>query len=157
MATKNDILYSVDDVSPAYPIHPGNMLGEELKVRGISSKRFSEIIGIQSSHLSALIHGARNFTPAVASKVEKGLPEIPSSIWLKMQENFNKYVRQQNVNTSLLVDGYIPKQETLMPVLTENEVDYSKGISITLEIPKNDVKLLKELAKRLGWILKSVQ
>ena len=151
MATKNEILYSVDDVYPAYPVHPGNMLGEELKVRGISSKKFSEMIGIQSSHLSALIHGARNFTPAVAAKIEKGLPEIPSSNWVKMQENYNKSIRQQKVNTSLLVSGYAPKKETLIPVLAEEGADYSRWKSVTIKIPKKDEKLLKELSNKFGW------
>ena len=83
-------MYLVNDITPAYPEHPGGILGEELKARGISQKKFAEQIGLQATHLSALIHGTRNFTPAVAAKIESGLDGISADLWMKLQEQYNK-------------------------------------------------------------------
>ena len=45
METKNKKKYVVNDISPVFPVHPGDMLGEELKARGLSNKSFAETIG----------------------------------------------------------------------------------------------------------------
>ena len=87
METNTERMYLVNDITPAFPEHPGGILGEELKARGISQKKFAEQIGLQATHLSALIHGTRNFTPAVAAKIESGLDGISADLWMKLQEH----------------------------------------------------------------------
>ena len=76
MGTKNEKMYSVNGLMPAIDVHPGEILGEELKARGISQKEFAEKASMQQTHLSALIHGVRNITPAVAAKLEAALEGI---------------------------------------------------------------------------------
>ena len=50
-------------------IHPGYLLGMELKARGISQKNFAAQIAIQQSHLSEIIKGKRNITDQLAEKL----------------------------------------------------------------------------------------
>ena len=157
METNNKKMYVVNDISPAFPVHPGDMLGEELKARSISCKSFAETIGIQASHLSALIHGARNFTPSVAEKIEKGLPEIPANIWVKLQDNYNKDIRRRKTDLSLLVSGYGQKTYNNIPtpVLAEESEpnQYHKLIEKTIKLPVQDLKLLELLSQKIGWII----
>ena len=79
METKDDG-YVVINERTCFAVHPGEILQAELKERKIKQKDFARSIGMQPSHLSALIHGVRSVTPAIAAKLEKGLG-IPASLW----------------------------------------------------------------------------
>lgn len=144
-------MYLVNDITPAFPEHPGGILGEELKARGISQKKFAEQIGLQATHLSALIHGTRNFTPAVAAKIESGLDGISADLWMKLQEQYNKDTRRRRADTSKLVSGYTPASYEVQPALSEPQSSYVNSIQVILTIPESDKELLENLAKRLNW------
>lgn len=150
METNADKEYLANDVTPAIPVHPGGILGEELKARGISQKKFAETVGMQASHLSALIHGTRNFTLAVATKIAAGLEGIPAELWMKLQENYNANVLRKRANTSMLVTGY--GAPALQPAyLAEPDSPINSHIQVTISIPEADKALLNSLAARLDW------
>ena len=142
--------YPIQGLSPLYPVHPGGILGEELRERGLSQKAFAESIGMQPSHLSALIHGARHFTRAVATKVADGLPGISADYWMRMQESYNADVRRRRIHPSSLVSRY-QLQETPAPVLADPPVPYGDRLHVQLIIPAEDRTLLNQLAARFGW------
>lgn len=153
METKDRELFLVNDVTPAIPVHPGGILGEELKARGISQKKFAEQTGLQATHLSALIHGARNFTPSVAAKIESGLKGISADLWMRLQEQYNKDMRKRSVDTSKLVSGYNPLSYKAQPAfLAEPKASYAGTLQIVLTIPESDKALLENLAERMGWM-----
>ena len=80
-------------------IHPGYLLGMELKARGISQKNFAAQISIQQSHLSEIIKGKRNITDQLAEKLEEVLGSS-SEHWVKMQAEYGykkKLAEQKNV------------------------------------------------------------
>ena len=151
METNTERMYLVNDITPAFPEHPGGILGEELKARGISQKKFAEQIGLQATHLSALIHGTRNFTPAVAAKIESGLDGISADLWMKLQEQYNKDTRRRRADTSKLVSGYNPASYEVQPALSEPLSSYVNSIQVILTIPESDKELLENLAERLNW------
>jgi addiction module HigA family antidote len=152
METNTDKQFRANDATPAYPVHPGGILGEELKARGISQKQFAETVGLQATHLSALIHGTRNFTPSVAAKIESGLEGIPAALWMKLQESYNLDVQRKRINPSRLVTGYNPAQFNSQTAhLSEPQSPYGKKRQVTLTIPESDMDLLVSLATRLGW------
>ena len=149
----NNVFTIVNDLAPAYPVHPGGTLKEELAARGIRHKVFAAQIGIQATHLSAIIHGKRDITPAVAAKLELGLPEIPATIWIKLQENYNLDVQRCRIHTSSLVAGYKPDTESSQLALAEPQTEYNGLLQLTVVFPSSDRELLEILAKRFGWVL----
>lgn len=50
---------------PFEPVHPGGILKEELRSRGIRQKDFAGKIGLQPTHLSALLNGKRNISATI--------------------------------------------------------------------------------------------
>ena len=150
METKNEKWTIINDLSPFEPVHPGSILGEELKARGISQKEFAKIIGVQATHISALIHGVRNITPAVAAKLEVGLKGIPAEMWLRLQDEYNTDVKRKKVNPSLLVSGYSMHE---MPAVSLAEPDTIEAdtMRVKIRIPAKDRELLVSLAERCGW------
>ena len=153
METSDDKKYLVNDITPAFPVHPGSVLGEELKARGISQKKFAETVGIQATHLSALIHGTRSFTIAVAEKIASGLEGISAEFWLKFQERYNVDVQRRRINTSRVVSGYSPASHLVQPAcLAQPQRPYNENVQVVLTIPASDKELLDTLAGRFGWI-----
>ena len=153
METSNEGFYSANSLTPFKSVHPGEILGEELKARGVSQKLFADKIGIQASHLSALIHGSRSITPAVASKLESGLEGISADTWIRLQQEYTVNVQRSKVNTSILVSGYgLNRAVEPIPSLAEPKVPYGSQ-KVSLTIPKTDLKILEDLSHRLGWTI----
>lgn len=82
METRNERLV------PARAVHPGEILREELKERGIKQKDFAKEIGVQQTHLSEFINGKRNLNEELAIRLEKAVG-IPYKHWMSLQ---NEYV-----------------------------------------------------------------
>jgi addiction module HigA family antidote len=153
METRNETWHRANDVPSAFPVHPGDILGRELKERGISQKQFAGLIGMQPSHLSALIHGMRSFTPAVAEKIASGLTGISADYWTRMQSSYNRDNQRKKDNTSRLVNGYGSVQEAPACVLNDPGQPYREAFHYTLSIPAGDKVLFEQMAARLGWKL----
>ena len=66
--------------------------------------------------MSALIHGARNFTRAVATKIADGLPGISAEYWMRMQESYNADVRRRRIHPSSLFPGISFRKFLLRPL-----------------------------------------
>ncbi len=81
METKNNILV------PARAVHPGEVLREELKERGIKQKDFARMIGMQSTHLNEFIKGKRNLNEELALKLEKALG-ISYKNWMNLHSGY---------------------------------------------------------------------
>ena len=153
MGTNAENKFLVNDITPAFPVHPGSILGEELKARGISQKLFAESVGLQATHLSALIHGTRSFTAAVAEKIASGLEGISAEFWIKAQERYNVDKKRKSINTSKLVSGYNHPGYQIQPAyLAEPQTAYNGNLQVILTIPEADKELLETLASRFGWI-----
>lgn len=73
-------------------VHPGFILGMEIKARGLTQKRFAEMVAIQQSHLSEIIKGKRNITEQLAEKLEQCL-KIPSDHWNRLQAEYGYKVK----------------------------------------------------------------
>ena len=50
-------IYAPHELIPATPIHPGEMIKDELQARGISQKKFAEIIGVSHTVLNEVLNG----------------------------------------------------------------------------------------------------
>lgn len=70
------------------PTHPGLLIKNELKDRGISQKAFAEAIGMRPSHISEVINGNRRITIPFADCVEDWLG-ISAKLLLDMQLTYD--------------------------------------------------------------------
>jgi addiction module HigA family antidote len=154
METNNEKLYTLSsNVTPVMPIHPGEILGEELKARGISQKEFAVKAGMQATHLSAIIHGVRNITPAVAQKLEMALDGINAASWTKLQEQYNRDINSRKRRLPALISGYENATPNVAILAQEESQPYAGHYTVTVTIPEKDKALLYQMAERLGWII----
>ena len=168
MEAKNEKLYLINDVVPLYALHPGGTLREELRERKIKQKDFARSIGMQPSHLSALINGTRNITPAIAAKLEKGLG-ISASFWVNLQNNYNidvKRIKERDETADKKSpEGQAPVKPYPFPAMEPYSIGllaepsgpaYRRRAKVMLSVEASDVELLEFLAGRMGWGFKKV-
>lgn len=75
------------EVYSAEPIHPGEILADELEARNILQKDFATRINMRPPHLNELLKGKRNFTPQIALRIESIL-DIDASFWVRAQGEY---------------------------------------------------------------------
>lgn len=74
--------------------HPGDVLKEELEARGISQKKFSEILSIPYTQLNEILNGKRPVTTDFALMMEAALGINPELL-INMQMRYNMSVARQ--------------------------------------------------------------
>ena len=113
------------DFTPFVATHPGEMIKDELKERGMTQKQLADETGIKTSVLSETINGKRSVSLNVALALEKAL-DIPADVWMNMQTQYD------------LDKANIAKRENMHE-------------TVAVTIPIKDRNLLKELVKKFGW------
>lgn len=110
---------------PFVATHPGEMIKDELKERGMTQKQLAAETGIKASVLSETINGKRSISLSVAIALEKAL-NIPADIWMNMQTQYD------------LDSANISERD-----------NQRQTVSVT--IPVRDRYLLQELVRKFGW------
>ena len=110
---------------PFVATHPGELIKDELKERGITQKRLAEMTGIKASVISETISGKRSVSLNMAVALEKALG-IPADMWMNIQTQYN------------LDAAGIAERE-------------SRKETIPVTIPVQDRNLLKEIVRKFGW------
>ncbi len=78
-----------DQFFPSSPIHPYDILEDELKARDIHKKDFAQLLGMKPSNFSRMLKARGNLSSETAMKLEEILG-IPYSMWMKLQEAYLK-------------------------------------------------------------------
>ena len=105
--------------------HPGEMIKDELKERGMTQKQLADETGIKTSVLSETINGKRSVSLSVAVALEKAFG-ISADIWMNMQTQYD------------LDTANIAERD-------------SQHENVTVTIPVRDRNLLKEIVRKFGW------
>ena len=113
-------------LTPFVATHPGEMIRDELKERGMTQKQLSDLTGIKPSVLSETINGKRGVSVNMAAALEKALG-IPAEVWLNLQAQFD-------LDTAHIAERSNEKE------------------TVSVTIPVRDHNLLKELVRKFGWV-----
>ena len=116
---------SKKELIPFEATHPGELIKDELKARGMTQKQLANETGIKPSVLSETINGKRSISINMAAALEKVL-DIPVDMWMNMQTQYD--LDKANIASR---DG---QRET-----------------VSLTIPVRDRNLLRELVRKFGW------
>lgn len=118
MATNNNRLIS------NRAIHPGEILREELKERGIKQKDFAQAIGWQATHLSEFINGKRNLNEDLAIRLESHLG-IPFKTWMSLH---NGYIYECKTLEKRNEEKHILQSQNASADFKKNKLEPSKPI-----------------------------
>lgn len=96
-------IYRPDELQPSEPIHPGEMLKDELEARGISQKKFAAIIGMPYTAFNEMVNGKRPITTDTALKIEAATG-IAASIWRGLQADYDMQTARRDSGLSAILD-----------------------------------------------------
>lgn len=78
----------MDTIMPFIPIHPGEVLKDELQARHITQKKFADIIGVPYTMLNEILNGKRPISANFALLLEAAL-DIKAYIWVNLQAEYS--------------------------------------------------------------------
>ncbi len=101
METKKKML-TLSDPFPFEPIHPGEMLLDELTARGISQRKFASMIGCSCAFLNEIIKGKRSISVATAFRIEAATG-IKAHIWVNLQTAYDMQMAKKDRKLSAIL------------------------------------------------------
>jgi antitoxin HigA-1 len=84
----------------AEPIHPGELLQDELEARSLSQREIAAQLGVSPAFVNGLLHGKKSVSLGLAMKLEAAL-EINASFWLNAQRSYNRTLAYQKARREL--------------------------------------------------------
>lgn len=75
-------------------VHPGEILREELKARGLTQVAFAAMVGRSGPVINQIINGKKTITPDTALDLEQGLG-ISAEFWVRAQADHDLRVARQ--------------------------------------------------------------
>lgn len=79
---------TVQKLTPAFALHPGTILADEIEANSYSQIDFAKMIGYKRSQLNEIIKGKRNINAELALLLEKTLG-IDADYWMEAQKNYD--------------------------------------------------------------------
>lgn len=86
-----------NNFNPSKPIHPGEMIKDEIEYRGITQKELAAEIGLPASVLNEVLNGKRAVTTEYALLLEAALG-IEADLWLRLQSDYNKQIAKSDTS-----------------------------------------------------------
>jgi addiction module HigA family antidote len=75
------------------PVHPGEVLRDELDELGMSANAFAEALDVPANRISAILKGQRGVTADTALRLSRYLGTTPQ-VWLNLQKAFELRVAE---------------------------------------------------------------
>ncbi len=114
--------------TPFSPVHPFDILKDELEARGISHKDFAESIGMAPSNFSRMLTTRGKLTSNMAMKLEASLG-IPYKDWMGFQESF---IRDSDAIRERAIEEMTERAQETELNKSVNLKELFKGLGLTL-------------------------
>lgn len=75
------------------PVHPGEVLGEELEELGLSASGLARALGVPTNRVTAILNGQRGVSADTALRLSRYFGTTPQ-FWLNLQKTFELRVAQ---------------------------------------------------------------
>jgi addiction module HigA family antidote len=84
-----------NNLEPAYPTHPGEVLKDEIEYRGISQHKLATKMNVPYTQLNEVLNAKRPLNTEFALLIEAVL-DLPAEPLLQMQTRYNMIVTKRN-------------------------------------------------------------
>lgn len=85
--------YPVDNLPP---IHPGEILADELAALELSATKFAAHIGVSTPTVSEILRGRRDISARMALRLAKAFGTT-EQYWLNLQSNYDAKIERQDM------------------------------------------------------------
>ena len=97
-------IYAPHELQPSTPIHPGEILKDELEARGLSQRKFAQTIGVSYSVFNEVVNGKRPITTEYALKIEAATG-INAEFWRGMLSDYDMQTARHDGKLSAILEN----------------------------------------------------
>jgi HTH-type transcriptional regulator/antitoxin HigA len=83
-----------DDYTPVLPIHPGEILLEEIEARGWTQKHLAEVMGRPLQLINNIIHGRSGISAETALDLAETF-DTSAQFWMNLDGNYRLAIARQ--------------------------------------------------------------
>lgn len=83
------------------PIHPGDILAEELQTRGLNANQVATVLRIPSNRITAIIRKQRGITADTALRLQRFFG-VSAEFWMTLQEQYELDVARELLDKEIL-------------------------------------------------------
>lgn len=93
------------ELSPDWCLHPGEILAETLKAKGVRQSELANRTGLSAKHVNQMIKQLIGISPDVAILLERAL-DMPAQFWIEADARYQSYESRRRAAASLA--SYLP-------------------------------------------------
>lgn len=108
--------------TPFVATHPGELVRDELRERGLTQKQLATMAGLSPAVVSDIVNARRSVNKTIAVSLEKALG-IPVVMWMNLQSQYDNDIAAQSARRE----------------------------NVVVTIPVSDRNLLRDLSRKFGW------
>jgi len=82
------------------PVHPGEVLREEIDALDMSAKALAQELDVPPNRITAILHGQRGVTADTALRLSRYLGTTPE-FWLNLQKTFELRIAEMELGESI--------------------------------------------------------
>ena len=94
------------------PVHPGEVLRDELDELGMSAGALAEALGVPTSRITAILRGESAITADTALRLSRYFGTTPQ-LWLNLQQTFELRVAELQTGQAIL-ERVMPREAALV-------------------------------------------
>jgi addiction module HigA family antidote len=94
------------------PIHPGEILGDELEEIGLSAKKLADVIGVPPNRLYQLLAGKRSMTADTALRLSRYFG-MSADFWMNLQSAYELDLTRRQIGKA--IERIAKRKETAAP------------------------------------------
>ncbi|MFM2064455.1 MAG: hypothetical protein RLZZ507_4126 [Cyanobacteriota bacterium] len=85
------------------PIHPGEILADELHELGISASELARLLHVPKNRITEIINGKRSITADTALRLGQWFG-TSAELWMNLQKNYELRLAEQKIGKEILVN-----------------------------------------------------
>ena len=97
------------------PVHPGEILGEELQELGMSANALANALGVPTNRITAILKGQRGITADTALRLSRYFGTTPQ-LWLNLQKTYE--LRVAEIESGEDIEDRVQPRETARAAMT---------------------------------------
>lgn len=125
-----------NEFQPDYAVSPGEVLGVELKLRGMTQQELARRTGITAKHIISILKAKSAITPETAIKLERALG-MPVEYWLNLEAHYQEILARLAEEVQL-----------------ERDLDWLKRIPVNAMAKMNWIERVKDKKSQLVEVLR---
>ena len=100
------------------PVHPGEILGEELEELGISANALAKALCVPANRITLILNGSRAVTADTALRLSRYLGTTPE-FWLNLQKTFE--LRTAQISSEMVINVMVaPRRQARPPTASSD-------------------------------------